>query len=464
MKPPIRLCLGVFLAQAFFAAAAPAQPVVRWISSTQAEPWKEMPLILPGFIPAAPAPLQLDPKTTYQVIDGFGGCFNDLGWQALLALQPPAREAALEDLFDPAGAHFTLCRIPIGANDFSLKWYSFDETPGDYAMADFSIRRDREDLIPYIKAAMRYQPALAVWGVPWSPPSWMKTNGHYKGGAMKSDPRILAAYALYFSKFVQAYRAAGVNVYAVMPQNEPIYNDNIYPQCAWSAALLDRFLRDYLVPRLRQDHVKVQVWLGTVVSGKVGDYIDPVLGDPVTNPAITGIGCQYGGQSAMLDAHLKYPDKKLAQTETECFDGANSWDQGLATFRKIIEDTNHFAGSYFFWNMILNESGRSSWNWRQNSLLTIDRKTDTVTRNPEFYAMKHFSASVLPGARRIAVSGGPFKNVVAFLNPSGTQVLLFENDSSQFVSATLDARGTIESLTVPPRSMNTITIGGHETP
>jgi glucosylceramidase len=446
-------------------ASAASPPTLRWISSTQAQPWQEMPLAPPPQAEAArPASLVLDPHTTYQLIDGFGGCFNDLGWQALLALPQPQREAALRALFDPAGANFTLGRMPIGANDFSLKWYSFDETPGDYPMKDFSIQRDRADLIPYIKAAMKYQPGLGIWGVPWSPPTWMKTNGRYKGGNMKDDPRTLAAYALYFSKYVRAYRAAGVNVFAVMPQNEPIYNNGIYPQCDWPAALLNLFLRDYLVPRLKSDHVKVQVWLGTVDSGKVGDYVDPVLGDPVTNPSITGVGSQYEGQAAMLDTHQKYPDKKLAQTETECFNGDNTWTQALTTFERIIDDTGHFAGSYFYWNMILNESGRSTWNWRQNSLLTIDRKKDTVTFNPEFYAMKHFSATVLPGARRIAVTDGPFKNAVAFQNPSGTKVLLFENDSPQPAPAILDTGLSQVWLTVPPRSMNTITINAPPRP
>jgi glucosylceramidase len=438
-------------------SATAAQPNVRWISSTEAAPWQTLQ-------PSAPAPgapvIELDPATRYQVIDGFGGCFNDLGWQALLALQPPAREAALKLLFDPAAANFTLGRMPIGANDFSLKWYSFDETPGDFAMRDFSIARDKEDLIPYIKAAMQYQPGLGVWGVPWSPPAWMKTNDRYKGGAINFDPRILAAYALYFSKYVQAYRAAGVRVYAVMPQNEAIYTDGIYPQCGWTALQLDGFLRDYLVPRLRKDGVKVQVWLGTMDSGKVSEYIDPVLGDPVTGPEITGVGCQYGGQATMADTHREYPDKKIAQTETECYNGENSWDEALTTFQRILEDTDHFAGSYFYWNLILNESGRSTWNWRQNSLLTIDRKKDSVIVNPEYYSMKHFSANVLPGARRIAVSGGPFKNTVAFVNPAGSEEVLFENSSANPVTVSLDTGGTVVSLKVPERSMNTVTIGG----
>jgi len=441
-------------------ALSAAEPAVRWICSTPGQPWT--PMEITAGAPADKTPvLEVDPGTTYQVMDGFGGCFNDLGWQALLALPVLEREAALKALFDPTGANFTLCRMPMGANDFSLKWYSFDETPGDYAMRNFSISRDREDLIPYIRAAMQCQPGLGVWGVPWSPPTWMKTNGRYKGGEMKQDPRILAAYALYFSKYVQAYRDEGIRVYAVMPQNEPIYNDGIYPQCDWSPQLLNLFLRDYLIPRLHQDHVKVQVWLGTIVSGKVSDYIDPVLGDPVTHDGITGVGCQYGGQAAMLAAHERYPSKKLAQTETECYNGQNAWLEGMATFEKIISDTDHFASSYFYWNMVLDEGGRSSWNWRQNSLLTVDRKKDLVIMNPEYYAMKHFSANVLPGARRIGVTGGLPTGAVAFVNPSGNVVVEFENQSPKPLVVGLTARNHAYQMEVPARSMDTVIIAGN---
>ena len=64
-----------------------------------------------------------------------------------------------------------------------------------------------------------------------------------RGGAkhiLSVDPQTLAAYALYFSKFVQAWRAEGINLYAIYPQNEPLLNDSIYPQCKWSGEELNR--------------------------------------------------------------------------------------------------------------------------------------------------------------------------------------------------------------------------------
>jgi glucosylceramidase len=455
MKSKLQFVLSLLLiCLSLTQAHAEAVSNVRWLCSTEKSRWQE--LAPTNATAAAVDAIKLDPKTTFQTIDGFGGCFNELGWEALTALPAERRDAALKELFAPEGANFTLCRAPLGANDFSLGWYSLNETPGDYEMKHFSIERNREALIPFIKAAMKYQPKLGVWASPWCPPSWMTTNGRYRNGQMKGDAQTLDAYALYFSKFVQAWRAEGINLYAIFPQNEMALNDNVYPQCNWNSADMNVFLRDHLLPQLKRDGVNVEVWLGTITNDKLADYVDSVLGDSKTAEGITGVGLQYGGQATMLATHEKYPNVKLAQTETECYGGWNAWDQGLITFGRIVENTSHFANSYFFWNMVLDESGLSRWNWRQNSLLTVDRKTETVKYNSEFYAMKHFSATVLPGARRIAVGGGPFKEVVAFQNPDGSKVLAFANKTDQTISATVAVEATSLRMDVPAQSMNTV--------
>ncbi|MFT4175100.1 MAG: glycoside hydrolase family 30 beta sandwich domain-containing protein [Luteolibacter sp.] len=434
-------------------------PKMIWVSSSEKAQWQEMPISERGNEKGSPAStITLDPGILYQNIDGFGGSFSELGWEALVALPKEKRDTALKDLFTAQGANFTLGRAPIGANDFSLGWYSLNETPEDYVMEHFSVDRTKDALLPYIKAAMEYQPKLGVWAVPWCPPSWMTTTGEYSLGRMKQDPQTLGAYALYFSKFVQAWRAEGINLYAVQPQNEPNYHNNIYPQCGWSGEELNVFLRDYLIPQFKKDNVNVEVWYGTIVNKNLPVFIDPVLGDEKTSAGITGVGCQYAARSSFAVIHEKYPDKKLMQTETECNKGANSWEEGLTTYRRIIEDTSNFASSYFFWNMVLDESGLSRWNWKQNSMLTVDRKTRTIRYNPEFYSMRHFSATVRPGARRMAVSGGPFQNIVAFLNLDGSKVLQFENASENIVTASIDSGDDFVKLNVPAKSMNTIII------
>src|ERR1700761_9331421 len=67
-----------------------------------------------------------------------------------LNITKPALDAARSELFDPqAGARFTYCRMPIGANDYAREAYSHDETDGDFSMQHFSIAHDKDTLVPF---------------------------------------------------------------------------------------------------------------------------------------------------------------------------------------------------------------------------------------------------------------------------------------------------------------------------
>ena len=124
--------------------------------------------------------ISIDRARTAQTIEGFGACFNELGWDALQVLPSDDQESIMKELFlKGMGAGFTVCRMPIGANDFSLDWYSYNEVEGDFEMDNFSIENDSKTLIPYIHQALKYNPGLKIWASPWSPPAWMKWNKHY---------------------------------------------------------------------------------------------------------------------------------------------------------------------------------------------------------------------------------------------------------------------------------------------
>jgi len=434
-----------------------AQQHVQWIVSTENAPWVERQVPTINATSTDRDLLTVEVSRAFQRMDGFGGCFNELGWEALKGLEAAEREKVLASLFSPRGADFNLGRMPIGANDFANGWYSLDETPDDLSMERFSIARDREDLLPFVKAAIQIHPGFAVWSVPWSPPTWMKTNGQYKGGEWKQDAATLKAYALYFSRYVQAYRAEGVPVFAVMPQNEPNYNNNVYPQAIASPELLGRFLRDYLAPQIKQDKLNTQIWLGTIVKPAMG-YVDASLQDPVVRKEVTGVGVQWEGQQSLQAIHDAFPEKVLAQTETECYNGQNSWAQAMQTMHNMIADITHGASSYFYWNLVLDERGTSHWNWKQNSLVTVDRATRKVTYNPEFYALRHVSSFVHPGARRVAVHGSSLTDTVAFQNPDGGVVIVAANHTQNAMQVGIAVGARVLRLSVPPESMDTFVL------
>ena len=71
--------------------------------------------------------------------------------------------------------------------DFGRVCYSYNDTPGDVEMKNFSIDYDREYIIPTIKAAREINPDLYLLSSPWSPPGWMKTGGLMTGGWMRGN-------------------------------------------------------------------------------------------------------------------------------------------------------------------------------------------------------------------------------------------------------------------------------------
>lgn len=409
-----------------------------------------------------PAPqISLWPKKTFQTVDGFGGCFNELGWAALDKASASDRENIMTSLFGDKGCAFTMGRIPIGASDFALDWYSLDETPGDLELKDFSIARDEKSLIPFIKAAMAVRPTLKCWGSAWSPPMWMKTNNHYSKGSIKWEPAILSSYATYLARWVEAYRAAGIDVFAVFTQNEPNIL-NVYPTCLWTGPQLRTFVSDYLGPTLRDRKTNVELWLGTLNDGNFNDRLVTVLEDPKANAFITGISFQYDARNQIGSASQLYPGKKLMQSETECNNGKNSWGDAERLYGLMKSYLENNANSYFAWNMILDETGMSTWKWKQNALITVDHNTGQVTFNGEYYVMRHFSQYVKPGAKRI-LSTGLWGDKIAFVNPDGSIVLVMGNAAKQShtVSVGIDGltNNDVIKAELPPHSINTFVFG-----
>ncbi|MFA5263294.1 MAG: glycoside hydrolase family 30 beta sandwich domain-containing protein [Opitutaceae bacterium] len=453
---------------------AAANPQPRLIVTTASSPLQPAQLvstsdtgISSGFL------IEIDPAAIRQSVAGFGGCFNEKGWETLGLLSETDRTAVLCALFDPqSGCRFNLGRMPMGANDYSLAWYSFDETAADYSLEHFNIERDRQYLIPYLRAALRLNPALRVWASPWCPPSWMKTNGHYAGlpapvndlrpdqaGAemvtqFRMEPRVLDAYARYFGRFLDAYREEGIEVSAVHVQNEPNSCQN-FPSCVWRPEDLATFIGKYLGPLFRKQGRSTEIWLGTIERPQL-ERVSAVLDSP-SGQFITGVGFQWAGKNAIPEVARRYPSMRLMQTETECGNGSNDWAAAEHTWTLLHHYFRYGAEAYMYWNMVLDETGNSRWGWRQNAMITVDRGSRSVRYNPEFYLMYHFSHFVTPGAKRLQLAGDETP-AVAFLNPDGSIVVVAANLGDQARRFGVKVRAATFSAQMPARSFATAII------
>lgn len=450
-------------------------PNASFMVTTEARPWESAPVFEPTFTWTL-LNLNLDGEAKdAPSIRGFGACFNELGWTSLQALNEADREQVLRELFDPQeGARFTYCRMPIGANDFSTGAYSYDETDGDFELKQFSIDHDRQTLVPFIKLALKYQPALKLWASPWTPPSWMKRNHFYaeakaypgmKDNGIRPDqighegqdmfiqePKYFEAYARYFGKFIDAYKREGIRIGMVMPQNEFNSAQN-FPSCTWTPEGLAQFLT-YLGPEMNRH--EVEVYFGTLERGNP-KLFETVMADKEAARCVKGIGIQWAGKNALPALHYEFPALVIFQSEQECGDGQNSWSYAGYCWELMKHYLRSGASGYMYWNISLTQDPHSTWGWPQNSLVTVDTTSKTFHYNPDYFVLKHLTHFVDVGATRIETTG-TCDDSLAYRNPDGKLVTLVRNESSTPRLIQVSATGRSVVIEMPPDSLGTLTI------
>jgi len=394
-----------------------------------------------GAPPATLLRIVVDEGTAYQEIVGFGAAITDASaWLIQNRLTAAQREALLQELFGPSpGIGLSFTRLTMGASDFSLHQYSYDDLPAgqtDSTLAHFSIDSNRAYLLPIVQRALAINPRLKIMATPWSPPGWMKTTGSLIQGTLR--PEAYGPLAEYFRRYIEAYRAEGVPIYAVTVQNEPHYEPPNYPGMRLEPPARARFVGQYLGPLFARRGI------GTIIldwDHNWDEYQSPlqVLADSVAPRYIAGVAWHcYGGdvaaQSLVHDAH---PEKNAYFTECSGGEWAPTFADNLKWFVRtlIIEATRGWAKGVLLWNLALDENhGPHTGGCGDcRGVVTITSASGAVTRNVEYYALAHASRFVRPGARRVAsTSGVAGLESVAFRNADdGSKALIVVNTDVQ---------------------------------
>ena len=411
------------------------------------------------------ADLTVDTGTTYQRWDGMGGCFNEMGWDALSVIGADQTANAMKLLFDPNnGAAFVYGRLPMGASDYAMSWYTLDDgTTPDYTMAKFSIARDQMKLIPFIKAALQVNPALHLWASPWVVPAWMMDSS----SNMKSDTQTLGAHALYMARFVEEYAKLGLTIEAVHPQNEPGF-----ARVHWTQSELIGFMKNNLGPTFTQRGLTAEIWCGTMSKDPDDTNIAKAVAlDTAALQYIKGFGVQWNLEAAVSTLAAKGP---VMQTEHRCGNynfASPYWDQ--SRYSSSMPQNDHLYGeeswqlirdwivsgvnSYSAWNMVLDTVGKSLDGWPQNALLTVDRSAKKLNITPAYYAFRHFSQFIAVGATRVALTGST--DALAFKNPNGSVIVQVYNSGSAAKTTTVGVAGALYRFDVPSHGWATLRAG-----
>lgn len=454
--------------------------------------------------------VSVDPTKRRQSIKGFGGAFTDSVADVFFQLNASLQDEVIEHLWGANGQQLSLARLTIGSTDFSTTVYNYNPTPDDYAQSNFSIEHDLKQIIPLVhkaQAAAAARPAanrqLDFLSSPWSPPGWMKRpylslKGKMRNSAkpgMVDDPKIYASYALYTSKYLSAYKQAGINVSMVTIQNEPDSADHMfpvaYPACNFNGTGEGEYLRDYLGPQLRKDHPDVKIFIHDgqkfhdvpiltrveailqALGDKAKDYVDGVAfhwyGNNLKN---------YQFLQALRDAH---PELLLMGTEATLEAparqhlGTSPWKEAQKYGIDIIGDLNAGATGWIEWNVLLDSGGGPTCIGSTTGTdctplighcdapILADTKKQTLEIRDSYYFMGHFSRYIPPGSTNIDLSGATDTNTTfvatAVETPAGDVVVVAVNsDDKNSVQFNLELHGQYALIEIPPHSVQTLTV------
>ncbi|KAL1422249.1 hypothetical protein MTO96_022130 [Rhipicephalus appendiculatus] len=371
-------------------------------------------------------------KTTLPFGEGTGSTDND----TLLLMVDPSRK--YQKVFGFGGLAYTIGRIPLASCDFSARKYTYDDSPGDLELKNFTLAPEDFDLkIPYIKTAMSLS-SEPIWffGSSWSSPSWMKTSNTLEGrGTLKGEPGgpYYKAWAKYYVRFLQEYERHGIPIWGLTTQNEPTVG--YVPDFPWQAL--------GFTPKTQRDFVKLDLGPALAEAGYGAEKLQVMILD----------------DNRIVLPHWADVDKVIL----------GSWERAEDYASDILEDLNHWASGWTDWNLALDTGGGP--NWASNfvdSPVIVNATAKEFYKQPTYYALAHVSKFLPRGSVRVEChlerslsqnSATTNLEYAAFTTPdSAVVVVVLNKDDKKYAMKIKDVSGsrTVQKI-INERSITTFT-------
>ena len=440
--------------------------------------------------------IELVPQETFQTITGFGGAFTESSAYLLNKISKKNRDSILNAYFSNEGARYSLTRTHMNSCDFSISNYSYAPVEDDVNLEHFSINEDKDDLIPMIKDAMAVsEDGFKIFASPWTASPWMKDNNHWVGG--KLLPKYYNTWALFFSKYLDAYKEEGIDIWGFTVENEPMGNGNNWESMHYSPDEMTDFVQNYLGPKLEADGKGDVKILGFDQNrAHLKDWVDSMYKNEATSKYFDGTAIHWYDSTfevypkELQDAHNKAPNKFLIQTEA-CVDSeipkwkddawywskeATDWGWDWAPAdqkhlhpkyvpvyryaRDIIGCLNNWVDGWVDWNMVLDTQGGPNWfkNWCVAPII-VDPVKDEVYLTPIYYTMAHFSKYIRPGAKVIKVNNlDDSLMITAAQNPDQTIAVVIFNETEIPKTINLSIHEKTVEFSINAQAIQTIVI------
>jgi glucosylceramidase len=443
-----------------------------------------------------PIKITLNPEEKFQTITGFGGSFTEASACLLNRLSKAKRKEILDAYFSEEGAKYSLTRTHIASCDFSLSNYTYAKVENDLELKHFTIEDDKDDIIPMILEAKAIsKEGFNIIASPWTAPPWMKDNQKYVGG--KLLPQFSDSFALYFSKYLEAYKKEGINIWGITVINEPHGNGNNWESTLFSPKEMTDFVQNHLGPKLEKDG-----WSDVKILGYdqnragIKEWVDVMYKDKDSSKYYDGLAIHWYESTyevfpeELQYAHQKSPNKYLIQTEA-CVDSeiphwnddewywkkeATDWGWDWASEKDkylhpkyapvnryandIIGCLNNWVDGWVDWNMVLDKQGGPNWfkNWCVAPVI-VDPIKDEVYFTPLYYVMSHFSKFMRPGAVKIGCNiNNKDLLATAVQNPDGSIAVVIFNPTEIEQSIEINTFNDKKNISISAKALQTVVL------
>lgn len=441
--------------------------------------------------------IKILPQEEFQTITGFGGSFTEASAYLLNQVGKENRNKILEAYFGESGAKYSLTRTHMNSCDFSLGNYSYAPVEDDMELEHFSVEEDKDDIIPMIKDAMSVsKDGFKIISSPWTAPIWMKDNKQWEGGKLLE--KYNDTWALFFSKYVEAYKAEGIDIWAFTVENEPLGNDANWESMHFSPEEMTSFVQNHLGPRLEADNHDVKILGYDQNREELEKWVDVMYQNEASSKYFSGVAVHWYASTydyfpeALQYAHNKAPNKHIIQSEG-CIDAevprwkddkwywskeATDWGWDWAPedqkhlhpkyvpvyryARDIIGSLNNWVDGWVDWNMVLDRQGGPNWakNWCTAPVI-VDPEKDEVYFTPIYYTMSHFSRYIRPDAKRIGLEvSDETLMATAARNVDGSIAVIIFNEDPEEKYFNLAMNGQQVSVKIDGQAIQTILLAG----
>ena len=494
--------------------------------------------------------IRVMPDSLKQTIDGIGTSFTESSAFVLAHLDPQRRRTVMQQIYGGRGANFTLARTHIGACDFSVEGkYSYADTAGDTQFNAFSISEDLRgfdpeqypgikdasyDLLPMIREANEIKRAqgdsdMRIIASAWTAPAWMKdiedwyqpgsaeNNWQGTGGSLK--PEYVSNYSNYLLKYLQAYRAAGVDIWGLTPVNEPHGNNGQWESMNFSPESQSDLVQSYLGPGLRMAGFQdTKLLIYDQNRDGMEHWAEVLFPADKVNKFIYGVAVHWYESTNRVYEEIfdrvqtKYPQYTIVHTEG-CIDDlgrpapegcsdpsgrteknwfknddfwwnktATDWAYGMPWAgaavvdhpmytpvhryaRNIIVSLDHWATGWVDWNIVLDQQGGP--NHADNfcgAPIMIDTRSQDIYYTPIYYVLAQFSRTIRPGDRAVKThqEKGYLKpddlHACATLDPNGMLSVQVLNTTRDPIHYSIQIAHQFVEIEIPENAVQTVRI------